>query len=110
MFLGGHRPLQYCSFYQACLNTRQGNAGHGQTEIRIATTIALPRSACNALAGQPSTAACGAMQRTSDVVDAVMVNAQQAGLQPGECVKRMTDRLSLTMRRVLHVRKNLIRL
>ena len=45
-----------------------------------------------------------------DIVDASIANAAEAGLQLGSHLQRTSDRISLTVRRVLHVRRNLVRL
>ena len=54
--------------------------------------------------------ALGNVQVASDLVDETVVNAPSAGLQPGSCVRRTGTRISLTVRQVQRVKKNLIRL
>ena len=54
--------------------------------------------------------ACVRVQVSTDAVDEAVVNAREARLQLGSSVERTADRISLTVRRVLRVRHNLLRL
>jgi len=44
----------------------------------------------------------GILEASVEDIDASVVNTQQAGLQPGQQLPRSGERVSLTVRRVLH--------
>ncbi|PRW33548.1 alpha-ketoglutarate-dependent dioxygenase alkB-like protein 6 [Chlorella sorokiniana] len=80
----------------------EGTESHARAGQLVASVACMPRSLLIFKDEAYSGCLHGILEAAVEDIDASVVNAQQAGLQIGQALPRGGERISLTVRRVLH--------